>query len=237
MHRAGIDCEQPAGVAYNGRAMGNLSQKIAQRRREYLSHPLDEGLVDADPINQFHLWFDEAVQAEQGDTEAMTLSTVASDGRVSARIVLLKGCDARGFVFYTNYESRKSSELNDRSWAALTFYWMTLNRQVRIEGRVERASEAEADAYFATRPRGSQLGAWASPQSRVISGRAELEERLAEIEQRFKEGEVPRPPNWGGFLLRPESIEFWQGRESRLHDRIHYEKTDDGKWRIQRLAP
>lgn len=224
-------------MAYNGEIMENLSQKIAQRRREYISHPLDESLVDADPVRQFHLWFDEAVQAEQPDPEAMTLATVGAEGRVSARVVLLKGCDERGFVFYTNYESRKSRELIGRSWAALTFYWMTLNRQVRIEGRVERAPDDEADAYFATRPRGSQLGAWASPQSRVISGRAELESRMEEIERRFRDRIVPRPENWGGFLVRPESIEFWQGRESRLHDRIFYTRTEEGNWRIERLAP
>lgn len=237
MHCAGGNCECASGVAYNGEIMENLSQKIAQRRREYISHPLDESIVDADPVRQFHLWFDEAVHAEQPDPEAMTLATVGAEGRVSARVVLLKGCDERGFVFYTNYESRKSTELTGRSWAALTFYWMTLNRQVRIEGRVERAPDDEADAYFATRPRGSQLGAWASPQSRVISGRAELESRMEEIERRFRDRIVPRPANWGGFLVHPESIEFWQGRESRLHDRIFYTRTEDGAWRIERLAP
>jgi pyridoxamine 5'-phosphate oxidase len=193
--------------------------------------------VDTDPIRQFHLWFDHAVKAEELDPDAMALSTASSDGRVSSRIVLLKGCSERGFVFYTNYESRKSSELSENSWAALTFFWRVLRRQVRIEGRVERVSAEESAEYFATRPRGSQIGAWASPQSREIASREELDQRVAELERRFQDGPIPCPPNWGGFLLRPVRIEFWQGRENRLHDRIVYTLQTDESWRISQLAP
>ena len=176
------------------------------------------------------------MQAEQPDVEAMTLSTATRAGKISARIVLLKGFDERGFVFFTNYESRKSRELADNPQAALTFYWHTLNRQIRIEGIVEKASQQESAEYFQTRPRCSQLGAWASPQSDVIVDRAELEKRLTEVEARFKEGEIACPPFWGGWRLQPEQIEFWQGRESRLHDRIVY-TMQNGTWRISRLAP
>ena len=193
--------------------------------------------VDPDPIRQFHLWFEQAVKANELDPDAMALSTASSEGRVSSRIVLLKGCSERGFVFYTNYESRKSDELGENPWAALTFYWRVLHRQARIEGRVERVSPEESAEYFATRPRGSQLGAWASPQSREISDRSELEKRVAELERRFDDGPIPCPPNWGGFLLRPVSIEFWQGRENRLHDRVLYTRHADGDWRISQLAP
>jgi pyridoxamine 5'-phosphate oxidase len=193
--------------------------------------------VDPDPLRQFHLWFDQAVKANELDPDAMTLSTASSEGRVSSRIVLLKGCSERGFVFYTNYESRKSGELGENPWAALTFYWRVLHRQVRIEGRVEKVSLEESAEYFATRPRGSQLGAWASPQSQEISDRSELEKRVAELERRFDDGPIPCPPNWGGFLLRPVSIEFWQGRENRLHDRVLYTRHADGDWRISQLAP
>lgn len=217
--------------------MENFSESLARLRREYISQPLDERMVDADPIRQFQLWFSEAARAVQLDAEAMTLATAAADGRISARIVLLKGCDERGFVFYTNYESRKGGELKEGAWAALNFYWAALNRQVRIEGRVEKLTEAESDAYFATRPRGSQLGAWASPQSRKLESRAALEELFAAAERRFAGRDVPRPPHWGGYLVRPVSIEFWQGRESRLHDRVLYTKIDGDHWRIERLAP
>jgi pyridoxamine 5'-phosphate oxidase len=193
--------------------------------------------VDPDPIRQFHLWFDQAVKANELDPDAMALSTASPEGRVSSRIVLLKGCSERGFVFYTNYESRKSGELGENPWAALTFYWRVLHRQARIEGRVEKVSPEESAEYFATRPRGSQLGAWASPQSREISDRLELEKSVEELERRFDDGPIPCPPNWGGFLLRPMSIEFWQGRENRLHDRVLYTLQADGDWRISQLAP
>lgn len=216
--------------------MSKLSQQIAQLRRDYVSRPFDESHTAGNPFEQFKNWFEEAMQAEQPDVEAMTLSTATRAGKISARIVLLKGFDERGFVFFTNYDSRKSRELAEHPQAALTFYWHTLNRQIRIEGIVGKASAEESAEYFQTRPRGSQLGAWASPQSDVIVDRAELERRLAEVEERFKAGEIACPPFWGGWRLQPEQIEFWQGRESRLHDRIVY-TMQNGAWRISRLAP
>lgn len=216
--------------------MTDLSQQISQLRRDYVSQPFDESHIADDPFDQFKRWFEEAMRAEQPDVEAMILSTAASDGRISGRVVLLKGFDTRGFVFYTNYESRKSRELMENPQAALTFYWHTLNRQLRIEGMIEKASRQEAEVYFRTRPRGSQIGAWASPQSDEIVSRELLEQRVAEIESRFGEGEIPCPPFWGGWRLLPARIEFWQGRESRLHDRIVYAKQI-GAWQISRLAP
>lgn len=216
--------------------MENIRQQIVQLRREYLSRPLTEDLVLSDPITQFTSWFGEALQAEQPDPEAMTLSTATREGRLSARIVLLRGADERGFVFFTNYDSRKGHELTANPTAALTFYWFSLNRQVRIEGDVRQVSRQESEDYFQTRPRGSQLGAWASPQSDEITSREALDQRLAEVELRFKDQPIPCPPFWGGFRVEPKRIEFWQGRESRLHDRILYSLID-GEWRISRLAP
>ncbi len=214
----------------------NLSAILAELRREYTSEPLTEDSVSNDPFAQFSFWFDESLRAEQPDPEAMTLSTATRDGAVSARVVLLKGFDDRGFVFYTNYQSRKSRALLDNPQAALTFYWHALNRQVRIEGLTEKVSREESEEYFQTRPRGSRIGAWTSPQSEEIAGRQALEEKLAEMTSRFAEGEIPCPLFWGGFRLRPSYIEFWQGRENRLHDRIIYQMVD-GQWRILRLAP
>lgn len=216
--------------------MDDLSQKIAQLRRDYVSQPFDKSHAAGDPFDQFKRWFGEAMQAGQPDVEAMTLSTVAGDGRVSGRVVLLKGFDTEGFVFFTNYESRKSRELAENPIAALTFYWHTINRQVRIEGVVEKTTAQESSDYFRTRPRGSQLGAWASPQSKGMADRTELENRFAEAEKRFGEGDISCPPFWGGWRLQPDRIEFWQGRESRLHDRIVYIK-ENGAWLISRLAP
>lgn len=216
--------------------MENISQQIAQLRHEYVSLPFTKAQVAADPITQFKKWFDEAVKSEQPDPEAMTLSTATADGRVTARIILLKGCDERGFDFFTNYESRKSREMTSNPHAALTFYWHTLHRQVRIEGVVEKITPEESDEYFQTRPRGSQIGAWASPQSEEIAGRKELEQKVSETEAQFKDQPINCPSFWGGFRLKPERIEFWQGRESRLHDRILF-TLRDGVWRISRLAP
>ena len=216
--------------------MENISQQIAQMRREYVSQPFNKSEVAPDPITQFKRWFDEAVQSAQPDVEAMTLSTATPDGRVAGRIVLLKGCNERGFVFFTNYESRKSREMMSNPCVALTFYWHTLHRQVRIEGVVEKVAPEESEEYFQTRPRGSQIGAWASPQSEEIANRAELEQRVDEADGRFKDRPINCPPFWGGFRVNPERIEFWQGRESRLHDRILY-ALRDGEWRISRLAP
>lgn len=216
--------------------MKNISRQIAQIRREYVSQPFNESQVAGDPIVQFQKWFDEAVRSEQPDAEAMTLSTAAPDGRVTARIVLLKGCDERGFVFFTNYESHKTREIMINPRVALTFYWHTLHRQVRIEGVAEKTTPEESEEYFQTRPRGSQIGAWASPQSEEISDREDLERRVDEFEARFKDRPINCPPFWGGIRVKAEKVEFWQGRESRLHDRILY--TLRGvEWRISRLAP
>lgn len=216
--------------------MRDISQTIAQLRHEYTAQPFTEDSVAGDPFKQFMDWFADSLRAEQPDPEAMVLSTATVAGQVSARVVLLKGLNERGFVFFTNYESRKSRELLANPHAALTFYWHTLHRQVRVEGRVEKVSAQEAEAYFQTRPRGSQLSAWASPQSAEIESRAALERRLAEIEERFNVEPIHCPPFWGGFRVRPTQIEFWQGRESRLHDRILYTPQDEA-WRICRLAP
>jgi pyridoxamine 5'-phosphate oxidase len=218
------------------RLMDDISEKIVELRREYYSAPLDEISVERDPILQFKKWFDESVRSSQPDPEAMTLSTVSPDGGVSARIVLLRGMDEHGFVFFTNYESRKSRELTFNPRAALTFYWGSLNRQVRIEGVVERVSRQESDEYFQTRPRGSQLGAWASPQSEMIRDRSALDQLLSDVEGRFEGQAIPCPPFWGGFRLNPSRIEFWQGRENRLHDRVLF-TLDDDQWLISRLAP
>ncbi|MEW5987436.1 MAG: pyridoxamine 5'-phosphate oxidase [Chloroflexota bacterium] len=193
--------------------------------------------VDPDPVVQFGRWFDDTQRAHLPEPTAMTLATATPDGRPSARLVLLKGFDQDGFVFYTNYGSRKGQELGDNPWAALVFWWPELSRQVRIEGRVERVSAAESDAYFQTRPRGNQLGAWASHQSQVISGREGLDERVAELAAQYQGRDIPRPSYWGGYRLHPHQVEFWQGRPNRLHDRLRYRRDDQGQWLIERLSP
>jgi pyridoxamine 5'-phosphate oxidase len=210
--------------------------KISDVRREYGLAGLSERDLAADPIEQFRLWLEQAMTVDPKEFTAMTLATADGEGRPSARVVLLKGVDERGFVFYTHFDSRKGRELLANPRAALVFYWMALDRQVRIEGTVEKTSRAESEAYFASRPLGSRLGAWASPQSRPISGREELERKVREAGERFAE-KVPLPPDWGGFRVHPETIEFWQGRPSRLHDRLRYSRHSDGDWRIERLAP
>jgi pyridoxamine 5'-phosphate oxidase len=214
--------------------------KIDDIRTEYMRATLDESSVAADPLRQFELWFSDAVNAAVPEPTAMTLATVGAEGAPSARIVLLKGADERGFTFFTNYDSRKGCELAARPRAALLFFWPELERQIRIEGSVGRVDAAESSAYFAGRPRASQLGAWASPQSTPIADRPALEARFAEFAARYRDEStpVPRPPHWGGYRLAPDSIEFWQGRESRLHDRIRYRRAHVQRaWIIERLAP
>jgi pyridoxamine 5'-phosphate oxidase len=205
-------------------------------RRDYQGQDLDPAHVAAEPIAQFRAWFQAAREAGVYEPEAMTVSTVSADGRPTSRYVLLRGLDERGFAFYTNYHSAKARALGEQPDAALTFGWLPMHRSVRVEGRVERLAETESDAYFAVRPRAAQIGAWASPQSDVIAGREVLERAVAEAEARFAGRDVPRPPHWGGLLVRPDRVEFWQGRAGRLHDRVRYERDGEG-WRIERLAP
>jgi pyridoxamine 5'-phosphate oxidase len=210
---------------------------LADLRKNYSLGSLDAADVDPDPIRQFQTWFAQALDAKLPEPNAMTVATVDAQGRPAARILLIKGVDERGFVFFTNYESRKGRELGANPHAALLFHWVELERQVRIEGTVEKTSEAESEAYFQSRPLGSRIGAWASAQSAVIENRAQLEAREREISAQYGD-HPPRPPHWGGYRVVPTAIEFWQGRPSRLHDRIRYvrEHAADA-WRIERLAP
>jgi pyridoxamine 5'-phosphate oxidase len=210
---------------------------LAELRKDYRHACLLESDLLDDPIEQFHHWLDQALRAEVVEPYAMTLATCSPDGWPSARIVLLRRYSQDGFAFFTNYEGRKARDLADNPRAALVFYWAELERQVRIEGTVEQTSPEESDDYFRSRPRGHQLGAWASKQSEVIAGRAVLEERLAELERQYADRDVPRPPFWGGYRVRPIRIEFWQGRLNRLHDRILYRRAESGGWIRERLSP
>lgn len=210
---------------------------VAELRKEYMLNGLHEADLDRDPIEQFRVWFDQALSAGLPEPNAMALATATPDGRPSARMVLIKGADARGFVFYTNYQSRKGHELASNPYAALVFYWAELERQIRIEGHVEPVSAVESDTYYHSRPLGSQIGAWASAQSQVIPNREVLEQRVNELTAQYADGQVPRPPHWGGYRVVPQAIEFWQGRPSRLHDRLRYTRQDDGTWLIERLSP
>ena len=216
--------------------MSALITDPSQLRVDYKRAALSERDAASDPFELFTRWFDEAVAAAIPEPNAMTLATVDAAGRPAARIVLMKGIDARGVVFHTNYDSRKGHDLAGNPRAALLFFWVGLERQVRIDGTAERVSAEESDAYFAARPRGSQISAWASPQSASVADRAWLEARFAECEARFASGAVPRPPNWGGVRVVPDRFEFWQGRASRLHDRLVWSRQGD-RWTIGRLAP
>ncbi len=216
--------------------MSGVQKTVAELRREYARETLDESQVAPDPFDQFGRWFAQARQSDLTDANAMTLATCDAGNHPSARIVLLKDFDARGFVFFTNYESRKGHELAHNPSAALLFYWHALERQIRIEGSIEKISVPESDEYFQSRPLGARLGAWASPQSEVMPSRASLQQRYAEFAQRF-ESEPPRPPHWGGYRLKPNLLEFWQGRPDRMHDRVRYTLQNDMRWEIERLAP
>ena len=213
-----------------------IGQSIAALRRDYALMSLNEADVADDPVTQFARWFEHALAAGVPEPNAMTVATATREGVPSARIVLLKGFDARGFVFYTNYESHKGRELAENPAAALVFHWVELHRQVRVTGAVERVTHEESAAYFHSRPRGSQLGAWASKQSAVLQGRDELETQWAALDARFGMEEIPLPAFWGGYRVVPAALEFWQGRPSRLHDRLRY-RRHDGMWRIERLSP
>lgn len=213
-----------------------MPSDIRDLRNDYTLSGLDIADVLANPVAQFRQWFDAAVQANVPEPNAMHVSTVSAGGRPDGRIVLLKDVSDAGFVFYTNYESRKGKELTGQPFAALTFFYPELERQIRIEGTVEKVSPDVSDGYFASRPRSSQIGAWVSHQSTVIEGREVLENRQRELETQFSGQAVPRPPYWGGFCVVPDAIEFWQGRTSRLHDRIRYRK-EAGEWLIERLSP
>lgn len=208
---------------------------LAALRRDYARESLTERDVDPDPIAQFEKWFEEALHAEMIEPNAMTLATSTSDGRPSARIVLLKGADAKGFVFFTDYRSRKGAELEANPHVSLCFWWDALQRQVRITGTVARVSREESETYFRTRPRGSRIGAWASRQSSALASREVLEKEVERLDSAYSE-DVPLPPHWGGYRVAPDAIEFWQGRPSRLHDRIVYTR-DGGNWGIGRLSP
>lgn len=214
-----------------------MDPQLASLRVEYRRGRLRKEQADADPFVTFAAWFAEAKDAGLVEANAMTLATADADGHPSARVVLLKEVDDRGFCFFTNYAGRKGRELAVNPWAALCFWWGPLERQVRIEGQVEKLSEAESDDYYHSRPRGARLGAWVSAQSQVIPNRQVLEDRLAQLEAEYADHDPPRPPYWGGYRLVPTAFEFWQGGLHRLHDRLHYTLQPDGSWRLERLSP
>lgn len=214
-----------------------MDVSVADLRKDYHLEGLREADTNPNPFQQFQTWFDQVLAAGLPEPNAMTLATATKDGKPSARVVLLKGFDERGFVFYTNYQSQKGQELADNPQAALVFWWAELERQIRIEGQVEKVSAQESEEYFHSRPFNSQIGAWASEQSQVIDNREVLEIRWQELKTKYENQEVSRPPHWGGFRLIPTSIEFWQGRPSRLHDRLRYRLINNSSWVLERLSP
>jgi pyridoxamine 5'-phosphate oxidase len=214
-----------------------MAADIGQLRKEYSLHSLTETGVAALPLDQFTQWWNQAIQSDIEEVNAMALSTINKEGRPESRIVLLKGYSEKGFVFFTNYESNKGDQLQQHAHCSLLFFWKELERQVRINGRAEKISTQESDAYFNSRPEGSKIGAWASPQSQVVESQEWLHENFERIKARYNNNTISRPPHWGGFAVRPDSMEFWQGRPSRMHDRIRYSLQQDGGWKIERLAP
>jgi pyridoxamine 5'-phosphate oxidase len=217
--------------------MEKLPLDVAALRSEYAAHGLRRADLDPDPIKQFGNWFGAALAAEIPDANAMSLATATPDAKPSVRIVLLKGFDERGFIFFTNYASEKGRQMEVNPNVGLVFYWVQLQRQIRISGMVEKTSRQDSATYFHSRPSGSQLGAWVSRQSEAIDARQILDSRLAEMTERFEGGEIPLPPHWGGYRVKPNQLEFWQGRPNRLHDRFRYSLQSDGAWLIDRLAP
>lgn len=217
--------------------MEHSQESVAQIRKDYTLNALNEEEVSANPFNQFEHWWQQARESHIDEVNAMTLASVDNEGYAEARTVLLKGYNTEGFVFFTNYNSAKSNQLDINPRCSLLFFWKELERQVRITGLAERISAAESIAYFNSRPDGSKIGAWASPQSMVVAGRAWLKETFDYYAERFKHGEIPKPPHWGGYRVKPVKLEFWQGRPSRMHDRILYTQQPDGNWKIARLAP
>lgn len=214
-----------------------MDERIAELRTEYSHKTLSESGVEADPIKQFNIWWQDALEAKITEVNAMTVATASADGMPSARTMLLKGFSENGFVFFTNYNSYKGQQLAENPKACLVFFWKELERQVRVTGIIEKTSDEENDAYFQSRPKASQVGAITSPQSQVIEGREWLDDRYKQLTEQFEKTTVRRPEHWGGFLVRPVIIEFWQGRPGRLHDRIQYTVLADGNWKIERLAP
>lgn len=214
-----------------------MHHNLKELRKEYSLAALDELHTDSDPISQFKKWFHEAMEAQMPEPYAMTLSTVNKENRPSSRVVLLRDVNEEGFSFFTNYLSRKGHDIAVNPFASLNFFWHELERQVRIEGKIVTLNAADSDAYFASRPRGSQIGAWSSPQSQIIDSRQVLEKNVVQYTAQFDGKDVDRPPHWGGYCLIPDYLEFWQGRESRLHDRISYSLTTEGSWTRSRLAP
>ena len=214
-----------------------MNINIAAIRRDYQMQSLLEKDVDSNPFNQFNAWWDDVLKSELDEVNAMTLATASSTGIPSARIVLLKSVSEQGFVFFTNYNSNKGKELEENPNACLVFFWKELERQIRITGKAKKVSAAESDEYFLSRPEGSRIGAWASPQSQVIASREIIEENTAKYEAEFAAGNIIRPPHWGGYIVMPEAFEFWQGRPNRLHDRIQYSLQKEDNWKIERLAP